>query len=374
MKKALVVCHMGRHYRKFGQYDIKTLLNMGYEVEFAANFNLEIDKVNDKSIKIHQVDFQRSPFSLKNIKAYRQLKKIINSNQYDLIHCQSPVGGVLARLAAKKTRKKNKTKVIYTAHGFHFYKGSSFVPWIIFYPIEWLLAKNADTIVTINKEDYNLAKNKFSKRCNNIVYIPGIGIELEKFNIRMNRSEQEEYKKSLGLDKEDFVFTCIGRLDRNKNQIFLIQIMERLVKKNEHFHLLLVGADDLNGEYQEYARKKNLTTNIHFLGNRDDVPQILNITDIVVSSSKREGLPVNIIEAFASANPVVALKCRGMEDLIENGENGYIVNNLNEFIKKIGEIINDNKLKNRISTKNRKKAADFSYEVVNEYVKKIFIL
>lgn len=366
MKKALVVCHMGRHYRKFGHYDIKPLQELGYEVHFAANFTLDIDKVEDDSIVLHQVDFQRSPFSIKNIKAYKQIKKIIDENDFDIIHCQSPVGGVLTRLANQKLN--HKCRILYTAHGFHFYKGAPIIMWLLFYPIEKWLAKYTDTIITINKEDYNLAKNKFSKRCNKIEYIPGIGIDINKFNKKMSVQEKKELKKELQLPRDSFVLTCVGRLEKNKNQIFLINVMEQL-KEDSNIHLLLVGSDELNGKYQRIVHKKHLEKNVHFLGNRNDIPKILGITDIAVSASKREGLPINVIEALASGVPVVALKCRGMEDIIKDDKNGFIVNSINDMSRYIVHLSNNNLIINQIKLNNQKTINNYSIEIISKKLK-----
>lgn len=329
MKKVLVTCHMGRHYRKFGHYDIITLLKLGCEVHFAANFNQELDKVIDDRIYLHQVDFSRNPFSLKNIKAFKQVKKIINDNKYDLIHCQSPVGGVLTRLAAKKSRKKG-TKVIYTAHGFHFYKGASILNWVLFYPIEKWLSKHTDTIITINKEDYYLAKNKFKKT--NIEYIPGIGIEPQKFDIDCSENEKSELKKELGIQKSDFVMVSIGELNDNKNHIMQIEAMKILVKKCKNIKLLIAGEGERKKFLEDKIKEYNLVDNIKLLGFRKDIPKILKISHLVLSTSKREGLPVNIVEALFVGLPVIGTDCRGTRDLIQDGINGYIV--------KIGDVEN----------------------------------
>ena len=338
MKKALYVATVDVHIRTFHLPYLKLLHDNGYEVHVATNGDEEFPNCDKK----HQICIERSPFKLSNLKAIKELKKIIDEEKFDIIHCHTPMGAVVARLAAKKARRKYGTKVIYTAHGFHFYKGAPKLNWLLFYPVEKYLAKFTDTLITINKEDYELAKNKFSKRCHDIEYVPGVGIDTEKFDIKMTEKEKEKFKKQLGLKKEDYVLTCVARLDKNKNQGFLINVMEELIKDNKNIHLLLAGRDELNGYYQNIVKEKELSNNIHFLGNRDDVPQLLAITDVVLSASKREGLPVNVMEAFAAGKPVVALNCRGMKDLITNGENGYIVeNDIKSFVKKIALLLNN---------------------------------
>ena len=338
-KKVLFVATITKHINAFHLPYLELFKKNNWEVWVITGDN---DKVTNYCHKKVKIDLSRSPFKLSNIKGIKQLKKIINSEKFDIIHCHTPMGSVATRIAARKSRKKYDTRVIYTAHGFHFYDGAPKKNWLLFYPIEKWLAKYTDTLITINKEDFNLAKKKFSKRCKDIQYVPGVGIDTKKFDISLSTSEKEDLKKSLCLKKDDFVLTCVARLDKNKNQGFLINVMKDLIKEKPNIHLLLAGRDELNGYYQNIAKEYNLENNVHFLGNRDDIPQLLKITDIVLSASKREGLPVNVMEAFAAGVPVVALKCRGMKDLIENKKNGFIVSDSNNFLSYIKMIYDNN--------------------------------
>lgn len=342
MKKALYVATVDVHIRTFHLPYLKLLHDNGYEVHVATNGNEQFPNCDVK----HQICIERSPFKISNIKAIKQLRKIIDTEKFNIIHCHTPMGAVVARLAAKNARKKYGTRVIYTAHGFHFYKGAPKLNWLLFFSIEKYLAKYTDTLITINKEDYELAKDKFSKRCSDIQYVPGIGIDVKKFDVKICDKEKNKLIKELGLRKNDYILTCVARLDKNKNQEFLINVMDRLNKSYDNIHLLLVGPDELNGYYQTLVNQKKIK-NIHFLGRRENIPEILAISNIVVSASLREGLPVNVLEAFAAGKPVVSLNCRGMIDLIENGKNGFIINindNGELFANKILYIINLDKI------------------------------
>ena len=368
MEKILYVATVDIHIKTFHLPYLKMLHDMGYEVHVATNGKEEFPNCDKK----HTICIERSPYKLNNIKAIKQLKKIIDKEKFDIIHCHTPMGAVVARLAAKNARKKYGTRVIYTAHGFHFYKGAPLLNWLLFYPIEKWLAKYTDTLITINKEDHELANKKFKNRCKNIEYIPGVGIDTKKFKIKLTEKEKNQLKKTLGLNNDDFVLTCVARLDKNKNQGFLIDVMEELVKEYNNIHLLLVGSDELNGYYQNIVKEKKLENNIHFLGRREDIPNILAITSIVVSASLREGLPVNVLEAFAAGKPVVALNCRGMKDLIIEGVNGYILLP-SKFNKKIKELIDNKRKIKSISENNVKKANYFSVDFRIENFKSIII-
>ena len=326
MKKVLFTATVDSHIENFHIPYLKYFKEQGYEVHVATNGDDEIPYC-DKKIKI---SFERSPFKLNNLKAIKQLKKVIMEEKYDIIHTHTPMGSVVTRLAAAKARKKYHTRVIYTAHGFHFYKGAPKKNWLLFYPVEKILSKITDTLITINNEDYELAKNKFW--CKDVQYVPGVGIDEKKFNIKMTKKEKTELRKSLGLKEDDFVMIYVARLDKNKNQGFLIEVTRELIKTNPNVHLLLVGPDEYNGKYQEQA--KDILSNVHFTGLRKDIPELLNISDVAVSSSLREGLPVNIMEALTVGLPVVATDARGVRDLVQDGVNGYVVEkgNIKQFI------------------------------------------
>ena len=368
MKKVLFTATVDSHILQFHLPFLKLFKEKGYEVHVATNGTEKIPYCDVK----HVVCFERSPLKLNNLKAIKQLKNICDKEQFDVIHCHTPMGSVVTRLAAKSSRKKYNTRVIYTAHGFHFFKGASIKNWLLFYPVEWYLSKYTDTLITINLEDYELAKNKFSKRCKDIEYVPGVGIDEEKFNFTMSKKEKAELRESIGLKDDDFILTYIARLDANKNQGFLIKVMKDIIIKYPNIHLLLIGPDEINGLYKEQA--KDILNNVHFLGYRKDIPKLLKITDISVSSSLREGLPVNILEAMASGVPIIATDARGVRDLIKNGENGYIVdiNNKEEFIDKILILYNNEKLRKEISKKNFEVVKNYYLVSIIEYLKIIY--
>ena len=250
---------------------------------------------------------------INNIKAIFKLKKILEEEKFNIIHCHTPMGGVVTRLAAIKSRKKYNTKVIYTAHGFHFFKGAPLLNWIIFYPIEKHLSKYTDCLITINEEDYNLAKKKFkSKR---IEFVNGVGVDKSKFDFKMSDKEKHELRKDLGLKDDDFVLIQVGELNKNKNQIMTINAMKTIVEKNENIKLLIVGKGKLKDYYIQKIKEYHLGDNIYILGFRKDIPQLLKISDCLISTSKREGLPVNLIEAAMRGLPIIATNCRGNRDV-----------------------------------------------------------
>ena len=312
-KKILYVATVDIHIKSFHLPYLKMMHDKGWEVHVATNGKEKFPYCDKK----HTICMERSPFKPNNLKAIKQMKELLKKEHFDIIHCHTPMGSVVTRMAAKQARKDG-TRVIYTAHGFHFYKGAPLINWLLFYPVEKYLAKYTDTLITINKEDYNRAKKKFSKRCHDIQYVPGVGIDPKKFDFKMTTKEKHELRTSLGLKDNDFIMIFPAELSKRKNQIWLIKAIKPFLEENDRAHLLLPGKDSLNNKCQKITKKYGLEKQILFLGFRNDIQNLLIISDIAVSSSKQEGLPMNIIEALQANIPVLAFGCRGVNDIIDN--------------------------------------------------------
>lgn len=368
MKKVLFTATVDSHILAFHLPFLKYFKEQGYEVHVATNGTEEIPYCDKKIV----IPFERSPFKLNNLKAIKLLRNVIEEEKYDIIHTHTPMGSVVTRLAAKKARK-NGTRVIYTAHGFHFFKGAPLLNWLVFYPVEKYLSKYTDTLITINMEDYELAKNKF-KKCKDVEYVPGVGIDEEKFNFKLSKKEQKEIRESLDLEEDDFVMIFPAELNKNKNQIMLINAMEELTKKYKNIKLLLPGKDSYNGFYQNTVKEKKLDKYIKFLGFRKDIPKLLKISDLAVATSKREGLPVNIMEAMYVGLPIVASNCRGNRDLVTDNKNGFLINLDSEvdFVESIKKIYSSNELKKEFSKESQEEIKKYMLDKIMTDMKKIY--
>lgn len=316
-KKVLFTAHVDSHILAFHIPYLKMFQEKGYEVHVATNGTAEIPHCDVR----HTVSFHRSPLKLDNLRAIGQLKKIVDREHYDIIHTHTPMGGVVTRLAALDARKKG-TRVIYTAHGFHFFRGAPVLNWLIYYPIEWLLARKTDDLITINKEDYERAKAQFKTK---VHYVPGVGIDPKKFDVKMTGVEKLELRKSLGLKDSDFAMIYVAELSKRKNQTWLVETLCEFFGEHPDAHLLLPGKDSLNGKLHKLVEKLGLQNQVHLLGFRKDIPQLMKVSDLAVSSSKQEGLPVNIMEAMTVGLPIVSTSCRGATELVQNQSNGVLV-------------------------------------------------
>ncbi|MGG4489228.1 glycosyltransferase family 4 protein [Metabacillus idriensis] len=365
--KVLFTATVDYHFKSFHLPILKWFKEQGLEVHVAALGNIELPYVDQK----YNLPIQRSPFNRRNSVAYSRLKDIINENNYSIIHCHTPVGGVLTRLAAREARKKG-TKVIYTAHGFHFCKGAPIQNWLAYYPIEKWLSSYTDCLITINEEDYLLAmKRRFA--AGKVEHVHGVGVDTEKFK-PITEAEKTKRRKSFGIAHDDYVLFYAAEFNKNKNQQLLLNAMARLKDNLPNAKLFLAGEGALLEECKQLAKTLGIEQMIHFLGFRKDIDAILPMCDVAVGSSLREGLPVNIMEAMACGLPVVATENRGHGELVEDGVNGYLINNqdVQLFSKRITEIAHSRMLHRNLGLMSLKRINQYDLSSVSFELSEIY--
>lgn len=316
--KILFVATVRSHIGQFHMPIIRALKEEGHEVhvaykdDSAQNTGLNLSGID----KVYEIPFERSPFSTKNIRAYHELKKVIKAEHYDVIHCHTPVGGALTRLACRKKRKSG-LRVIYTAHGFHFYKGAPLKNWLLYYPVEWLCAHWTDVLITINKEDYVRAKKHMHAK--RVEYVPGVGIDLQKFAPnRLSQEEKVRLRESVGVGKEDKLLLSVGELIRRKNHESVIRALAELDDPKLKYRIC--GCGELESYLQNLIDELHLTDRVQLLGYRNDISELCECADLFVFPSFQEGLPVALMEAIASKVPVICSDIRGNTDLVGQQE------------------------------------------------------
>lgn len=362
-KKVLIIATVYSFVNHFEKNDIKILQELGYKVVVASNFEGYKNEMGHLNVEKLNINFARSPFTLKNLKSFFELNKYIKSNKIDLIHCHTPVGGVMGRLIGKF----NKTKVIYTAHGFHFFKGAPLLNWLVYYPIEKFLSKYTDVLITINNEDYELAKNNFHAK--KVEYIPGVGIDTEK--IAKIEVDKKKKREELGLKEDEIVLLSVGELNKNKNHSIMIEALSKI--KNNKIKYLICGKGNLENFLKEKIKLLNLEENVKLLGYRKDILEICKISDVFVFPSLREGLPVALMEAMANGVPIIASNIRGNNDLIKNDENGFLLNNnIEEYIEKIEEVIKDEEKRRNFEKSSLDRIKKFDIKNVEKIMREIY--
>lgn len=348
MRKVLFSATVDYHIKAFHLPYLKWFKEKGWEVHIAAKGDLELPNVDKK----YNLDIQRSPYNPKNLVAYKQLKSIIEENKYNFVHCHTPVGGVLTRLASRKARM-NGTKVLYTAHGFHFCKGAPLINWLVYYPIERWLANYTDCLITINKEDYSRAVgHKFGAKV--IQRVHGVGVDTEKFK-PIPAKQKTALRQLKGYKEQDFLLFYAAEFNKNKNQQLLIRVMAELKDKLPQARLLLAGQGDLLEYCKGLAVQLGVIDKIDFLGYRNDIDELLPMCDVALASSLREGLPVNVMEAMASGLPVIATTNRGHDELIIDEKNGLVMQDKRTFpiVSKLKQLAEDVDLRSKMGAAGR---------------------
>lgn len=327
-KKILFVANISIHFRAFHLPYMAYFKQNGWEVH-AASGDEDAVPYCDKVITL---PLKRSPWHLSNIQAVQMLKALIDAEKYDIIHCHTPMGGVVARIAARAARSGG-TKVIYTCHGAHFYTGAPLMNWLVYYPVERYFAKRTDCLITINHEDFHRMRSfKAVKVC----YVPGVGIDTEKF-VSWSQEDRGRIREAYGYGDEDWILLYAGELSKRKNQSFLLQVMAALVKESPRAKLLLAGEGPMFHHCHQLAEALEIQDKVEFLGFRTDLAALMAVADVYVAGSRQEGLAVNVLEALACGLPVVATRARGQSDVIAPGVNGYVVapGDVSRFVERL---------------------------------------
>ncbi len=372
-KKILYILNIAKRVNNFSYASMLAAQELGIEFHIAGNWSYasQEERLADEQqygIKIHQIDFIRTPYHPGNRKAYSQLKELIQREKYDVIHCNTPIGGVLGRILGKKCKVE---KVIYQAHGFHFYKGSPKINWMIYYPIEKLLARYTDALITINQEDFELSKIKFKLRNNGkIYYVPGVGIDTTQYNTdEVSRSDK---RSELGLDDGDIVLISMGDLIERKN--YDISIRAIAETSNDDIQYIICGKGPEEENLAALAQNLGVSEKIHFLGFRSDIKELLAASDIFLFTTKQEGLPRSMMEAMASGLPCIASRIRGNTDLLENAEGGYLcdINDVSEYAEKLNLLACDADLRQKMGKNNLFTIQKFSIGTVTDAIRDIY--
>ena len=367
--KILYTASVLSHICQFHLPVMEALKNEGYEIHVAARDNTT-EKNGLKlqfADKYFNINFQRSPKSLKNLDAYRKLKQVLQEEKYDIVICNTPMVGILTRLAANKARKHG-TKVVYIAHGFHFYTGAPKKYWMI-YPIEKFFAeKYTDLLITINKEDYERAKAKFNCATEHIY---GVGVRTNRYH-PATIEEQRTMRNAQNLSEEDFVVICSKELMFDNNQKTLLKAAAKIKDKIPNLKVLIAGNGPDDKMLKDLTLKLGLNEIVRFLGYRTDLERIVPSADVVVSCSYREGMPLNIIEAMLCARPIVASRNRGHNELIDDNSSGLLFDMLDSdaLAEKVMKIYQDKALASQMGENAYKKVQNYTADsVVNQMTK-----
>ena len=369
-KRVLIVATVVKtHIMQFHIPTLKLFKDMGWETAVAARN----DYSNPEDCQIpycdqfYDIPFDRHPFGPENVECYIRLRDIIDRGDYQIVHCHTPVGGVLGRLAARKARKEG-TRVLYTAHGFHFYRGAPLKNWLMYYPAEKLCSFLVDDIITINQEDWNFAKKHFRKP--RIFYLPGIGVDVDRFSKAPD--SPIDFRSRFHIRGDEKVMISVGEMTANKNHRTIIRALTR--SQLGDIHYMIVGGGVGRTRLEKYAAELNVSDRVHFLGYRNDIAALLHASDVFVFPSYREGLPVALMEAMAAGVPIVASRIRGNVELIEDGVNGLLCapQDVDGFVDNIRKLLDEPDLAANFRSNGLQKIKGFDMKIVTEKLRGIY--
>ena len=367
MKKILFVTNMGSgKIGNFSKASFEVAKELNMEFHIIANQG-EGGKNTTSEAYFHHYDCSRNPLSLKNIKAYKQLLKLMKKEEFDIVHCNTPVGGLLGRICAQKTKVP---KVIYTAHGFHFYKGAPLINNIVFKFIERIMAHWTDVIITMNKEDYEAAKNLKLKKGGKVYFVHGVGINLDEYSkININKNQK---RKELRLLEDDIVLISMGDLIKRKNYSLALESIAKC--NNKRIKYLVCGNGPELEKLKLQVKRLGIESQVSFLGFRTDIKELLKVADMFLFTSSQEGLPRSLMEAMASGLPCIVSNIRGNVDLLDNEKGGFLYNlyDINGFSNGIKKLYKDDELRVKMSEYNLKKIKEFDIKIVKKEIYNIY--
>lgn len=376
MKKVLIITTISGFLSQFEMNDVDILKDLGCELHYASNFNNPVyesdqGELRKKGIKLYQIEIEKTPVHLAhNIKAFFQICNIIRRERIELLHCHNPIGGVLGRLAALFCRGQ-KVRVIYTAHGFHFYKGALWVNWLLFFPVEALLARVTDCLITINKEDYKRASFfRLRKKKSLRVQIPGVGVRTEKF--RKEPDRRKIMRDRLGIGEEVFYILSVGELNRNKNHEVILRAIAKIGNPRIHYGICGKGK---RAEYlRRLAEELGIESQFTLFGFRRDIPDMLQCADCFAFPSKREGLGIAAIEAMAGGIPLITSDCRGTREYMENGVTGYVCRSgsVEEYAEAITRMMENPEDRKRMGLVCTERARRFDLAETDRIMRKVY--
>ncbi len=382
-KKALLVTTVSGFVPQFEMGNVRILQSMGFEVHYAANYHTPSygnnnHRLDGTGIIRHQIDFVRSPFRSDNLTAYHQLKQLMQDFQFQLVHCHTPMGSVLARLAAHSTKTG---PVIYTAHGFHFYSGAPLKNWLFYYPVEKFLSRYTDQQICINHEDYRRASAKFHSRYTD--YIPGAGIDLNR--IKQTESiDPSQKKRQLQLPLNRIILLSSGELIKRKNHETVLRALAKLRNFRSDFQYVICGHGELNDYLHHLAEDLNIAEHVTFLGYRTDILEICQAADLFIFPSFQEGLPMALLEAMACGLPVLCSNIRGNSDLMEplvpedtliSCTGGMMIQKADDadaYCRALTRLLSEPEKLPRMGSANKTRAEAFSSELVEEKMREIY--
>lgn len=378
--KILHICAVGFTVKNLLIPQINYFLSHNYSVEIACSPDEEIKQLQERGYIIHPVEIPRRIEVISNLRSILQLVKLIQKQQYDIVHVHTPIAAVLGRIAAKIAGVK---KIIYTAHGFPFHDRSSPWQYFFYFTIEKLCAPLTDLILTQNHEDVAIAQKSGLCSPEKIRYL-GNGIDIDRFKPHLGSEQKTQLRRSLGIpDSANLIVGMVGRLNRKKGSGYLIEALAKLVPQFPNLHILIIGGelssdpDPFQKELVEKINQLGLQDRVTLTGYRSDTPELLSLLDIfTLPTFTHEGLPRSIIEAMSMELPVVTTDIRGCREAVVHEKTGLIVppQDSDRLADALAKLLADNALREKFGKAGRQSVeAEYDERIVFERLKNFYV-
>ncbi len=368
MKSILYIATSDIHLRTFHVPYLEWLVSQGHTVDLAYEDRGGISF--GMARHVHRLDCPRRLHPGRLHRAYLDLKRIIDTGDYDILHCHTPIPSALTRLAARKWRKQG-GKVLYTSHGFHFYKGGPIASWLLYYPTEMLLSSLTDCIITINAEDMACTRQPLWGA--ESAHIPGIGIQPRGF-APVDATDRDALRRHLGFGESDFILLYIAEFIARKNHRFIIEATTELCAAMPDLKIVFLGRGVLMDQCRALAEALGVQGHVQFMGFRTDVAHFAQIADVAISASRHEGLGIALLEQMMCAVPVVASEDRGHREFVDEGRTGFLFaqGNRQEFVTKVKALHDHPALRARMGAAAQEKAEEFTLAQSMHEMKQIY--
>ena len=319
MPKLLIITTIQRTLRDFLLPYGDHFRSLGWQVDAMANVRDPYPVAEEHFDHFYAVDWGRNPLDPRNFgHTPRFIRELVEREKYDIVHVHTPVAAFVTRFALRKLRAAGTVKVVYTAHGFHFFKGNSPLKNFVFLNLEKLAGRWTDHLIVMNREDFSAAQTHRIVPPEHLTLMPGIGVDLSKYSAASVTAEQiAAVRRELGLAPEDkYILMVAEFIPRKRHQ----DAIEALALTAEpQLHLVFAGSGPTMDEMRKLTASKRVQSRCHFAGHRNDIPVLLKGASAMLLPSQQEGLPRSIMEAMVMGIPVIGTNIRGTQDLLENG-------------------------------------------------------
>jgi glycosyltransferase involved in cell wall biosynthesis len=292
---------------------------LGWRVDAMANGVTAFSDCVHGFDRVYDVNWSRNPLHPSHfLSVPKRIREVVSGEDYDLVHAHTPVASFVTRYALRNLRRVGKPRVLYTAHGFHFHQGGSWLKNTLFRTLERRAGAWTDYLVVINRDDEKAARDLKLVPPERLRYMPGIGVDTRLYAPEnVSTADVEAVRNELGLTPRQPLLLMIAEFNRGKRHRDALHALAALGRPD--VVLACAGTGPLEAETKTLADDLGIAKQLRFLGYRRDVPALIRASRAVLLPSEREGLPRSLMESLSLEVPCLGTEIRGITDLLSEG-------------------------------------------------------